>query len=78
MYMILYQRGGGCPFCNGAKPSRYNEEWVRANTPSPYRYIERCESMSTKKCKFHCDVCGIDFFQFPSRLINKHIYGCDC
>lgn len=31
-----------------------------------------------QKCVFHCDRCGKDFEQQPSRLIVQHIYGCGC
>lgn len=73
----IVTKGSGCPFCNGAKPSLYNEKWVRENTPQPYQYISGYVNMTTK-CKFHCNVCNSDFLQSPARLINEHIYGCNC
>ena len=70
-------KGSGCPFCNGSKPAKYNEEWVKNNTPLPFHYISGYNGMKTK-CVFHCDKCNQDFLQMPSRLINQHIYGCNC
>ena len=26
----------------------------------------------------YCDKCNADFYQSPKRLINEHIYGCNC
>lgn len=73
----IITRSSGCPYCNGNKPALYNETWVKFNTPAPYHYIEGYINM-TEKCKFHCDKCNIDFYQSPKRLINEHIYGCNC
>lgn len=67
----------GCPYCNGSKPALYNEQWVKDNTPMPYKYLSGYTKMS-EKCKFHCQVCDSEFMQSPSRLINEHIYGCNC
>lgn len=71
------QKGSGCPYCNGTKPALYNEKWVIEHTPAPYHYISGYTSMNNK-CLFHCDICGADFKQKPTRLINEHIYGCNC
>ena len=73
----ITSKGSGCPYCNGSKPALYNEEWVKAHTPLPYHYVTGYQGMK-KKCTFHCDKCGEDFQQLPSRLINQHIYGCGC
>lgn len=73
----VMSKGSGCPFCNGTKPALYNEQWVKDNTPLPYHYISGYTAMK-EKCIFYCDKCGIDFKQYPSRLINEHIYGCNC
>ena len=73
----IITKSSGCPFCNGTKPGLYNEQWVINNTPAPYHYISGYKNMK-EKCIFHCDKCGIDFKQLPSRLINQHIYGCNC
>ena len=70
-------KGSGCPYCNGNKAYLYKEPWVKENTPLPYHYINGYVNMSTK-CLFHCDKCNSDFFQSPKRLINQHIYGCNC
>ena len=70
-------KGSGCPYCNGSRPARYNEQWVKDNTPLPYHYVSGYKAMK-EKCLFHCDKCGQDFYQLPSRLINQHIYGCGC
>lgn len=67
----------GCPYCNGSKPALYNEQWVIVNTPEPYEYISGYTKMS-EKCKFYCHKCNSNFMQSPSRLINEHIYGCNC
>ena len=67
----------GCPYCNGNKNKLYNEQWVITNTPLPYHYVKGYKGMKTK-CTFHCNKCGIDFEQLPSRLINQGIYGCNC
>lgn len=73
----IMTKGSGCPYCNGAKPKLYNEDWVGKNTPEPYEYVSGYTNMRTK-CIFHCNKCNTDFLQFPSRLINEHIYGCNC
>lgn len=73
----IITKGSGCPFCNGTKPQKYNEQWVINNTPEPYQYLSGYEAMSTK-CLFHCKKCDSDFYQTPSRLINQHLYGCNC
>lgn len=71
------QKKSGCPFCNGGKPALYCEDWVKQNTPLPYHYISGYKTMGDK-CLFHCDKCGKDFYQSPTRIIIQHIYGCDC
>ena len=73
----IISKKSGCPYCNGAKPALYNEQWVIDNTPLPYHYVSGYKAMK-EKCLFHCDNCGIDFQQLPSRLINQHLYGCNC
>lgn len=74
----IITKNSGCPYCNGIKPALYNEQWVVENTPLPYHYTEGYDRMHGSKCKFHCDICNSDFYQYPSRLINEHIYGCQC
>ena len=73
----IITKNSGCPYCNGCKPALYNKDWVIANTPKDYQYIDGYKNMS-EKCLFHCNKCGTDFLQSPSRLINEHIYGCNC
>lgn len=73
----IMKKGSGCPYCNGNKPAKYNEKWVINNTPKPYTYIRDFKNM-TKKCVFYCDICKSEFLQSPKRLINEHIYGCNC
>lgn len=73
----IMTKGSGCPFCNGSRPSKYNEEWVKDNTPKPYVYISGYKAMK-EKCLFYCQKCQTEFEQLPSRLINQHIYGCNC
>lgn len=73
----IISKNSGCPFCNGSKPAKYNETWVKENTPEPYEYISGYQTMS-KKCLFHCKKCDIDFYQEPKKLINQHIFGCNC
>ena len=73
----IITKGSGCPYCNGARPALYNEQWVHNHTPLPYHYVKGYKSMK-EKCIFHCDKCGIDFEQSPSKLINQHLYGCNC
>lgn len=73
----IISKGSGCPYCNGTKPALYKESWVINNTPLPYHYISGYKGMK-EKCLFHCDNCNTDFEQLPSRLINQHIYGCNC
>lgn len=70
-------KGSGCPYCNGARPSLYNEEWVAKNIKPPYLYKKGYLKMS-EKCIFYCDVCKSEFQQTPARLINEKIYGCKC
>ena len=73
----IITKGSGCPYCNGIKLKYYNENGGRKITPKPYSYISGYVNMTTK-CIFHCDICNSDFIQSPARLINEHIYGCDC
>lgn len=73
----IISKGSGCPYCNGNRHAKYNEQWVIENTPLPYHYVNGYTAMK-QKCTFHCDICGQDFQQMPSRLINQHIYGCGC
>lgn len=73
----IITKGSGCPYCNGTKPALYNEQWVIDHTPLPYHYVTGYKSMK-EKCIFHCDKCNINFEQLPSRLINQHLYGCNC
>lgn len=73
----ITSKGSGCPYCNGNRHAKYNEQWVINNTPLPYHYVDGYTAMK-QKCTFHCDRCGQDFQQMPSRLINQHIYGCGC
>lgn len=73
----IMSKKSGCPYCNGSKPALYNEEWVINHTPLPYRYISGYQGMS-KKCKFYCVNCKIEFEQQPQKLINQHLYGCNC
>lgn len=35
----IQSKSSGCPYCNGSKPAKYNEQWVKNNTPLPYHYI---------------------------------------
>lgn len=56
----IISKKSGCPFCNGSKPSLYNEEWVKNNTPEPYEYRSGYANM-TEKCKFFCKKCNIEF-----------------
>lgn len=70
-------KGSGCPYCNGNQKAKYNEQWVINNTPLPYKYVSGFTNMTTK-CKFYCENCNTIFEQKPSRLINQHIYGCNC
>ena len=73
----IISKNSGCPYCNGSRPALYNEKWVKDHTPEPYYYVSGYTSMK-EKCIFHCNKCGIDFEQLPSRLINQHLYGCNC
>lgn len=73
----IISKSSGCPYCNGSKPAKYNEDWVKDNTPLPYHYISGYKGMKEKSL-FYCDNCETFFYQFPSRLINQHLYGCDC
>ena len=70
-------KGSGCPYCNGNKNAKYNEQWVKENTPLPYQYESGFKNMTTK-CLFYCNKCNTYFEQMPSRLINQKIYGCKC
>lgn len=73
----IITKSSGCPYCNGSKPALYNEQWVINHTPLPYHYITGYKGMK-EKCIFHCDKCNTNFEQLPSRLINQHLYGCNC
>ena len=73
----IMTKGSGCPFCNGTKPSLYNEQWVIDNTPKGYLYIDGYAKMS-EKCRFYCETCKSYFYQQPRRLITDKIYGCNC
>jgi len=73
----IISKRSGCPYCNGAKPALYNEKWVKDNTPEPYEYRSGYSKMK-EKCIFYCKKCNSEFEQSPSRLINEHIYGCNC
>ncbi len=73
----IISKSSGCPFCNGAKPAKYNEQWVKNNTPLPYHYVSDYNGMK-QKCLFYCDNCKTTFLQQPSRLIIQHIFGCNC
>lgn len=73
----IMTKGSGCPFCNGVKPSLYNEQWVIDNTPKGYLYIDGYAKMS-EKCRFYCETCKSYFYQQPRRLITDKIYGCNC
>lgn len=73
----IMSKGSGCPYCNGNQLAKYNEQWVVANTPYPYVYIQGFTKMSAK-CTFYCNNCNSYFQQTPSRLINEKIFGCNC
>ena len=73
----IMTKGSGCPYCNGNQKAKYTESWVIQNTPYPYKYIKGYNAMK-KKCIFYCEKCQTYFEQFPSRLINQKIYGCNC
>ena len=73
----IMTKSSGCPYCNGSKPLKYNEQWVIDNTPQGYKYISGYQGMS-KKCTFYCDKCKTNFQQTPRRLIIEKIYGCNC
>lgn len=73
----IVTKSSGCPYCNGSKPSLYNEQWVKDNTPYPYSYVSGYINMKSK-CNFYCDICHSEFMQLPARLINQHLYGCNC
>lgn len=73
----VVSKGSGCPYCNGNQLAKYNENWVKDNTPYPYIYIKNFKNMTTK-CTFYCTKCETYFEQKPSRLINEKIYGCKC
>ena len=34
----IISKGSGCPYCNGNRLAKYTEQWVKTNTPEPYRY----------------------------------------
>lgn len=70
-------KSSGCPYCNGNKHALYNEQWVIDNVPEKYEYISGYTKMS-EKCLFKCKECKTEFLQFPSRLINEKIFGCNC
>lgn len=73
----ITSKKSGCPYCNGNQKAKYNEQWVIDNTPYPYKYVSGFQNMTTK-CQFYCAECNSAFEQQPSRLINQHIYGCNC
>ena len=73
----IISKGSGCPYCNGNRLAKYTEQWVKTNTPAPYRYESGFKNMTTK-CIFYCSKCESYFEQTPSRLINQKIYGCNC
>lgn len=73
----IMTKSSGCPYCNGSKPALYNEDWVKQHTPEKYKYIKGYSKMS-EKCYFYCRECKKTFLQAPNRLINEHIFGCDC
>ena len=73
----IITKSSGCPYCNGSKPAKYDEQWVIDNTPKGYKYISGYKGMS-KKCIFYCETCKINFQQTPRRLITEKIYGCNC
>ena len=73
----IISKHSGCPYCNGNRSAKYNEQWVKDNTPAPYQYVSGYNGMK-QKCKFFCNICKKEFEQMPSRLINQHIYGCGC
>lgn len=73
----IISKGSGCPYCNGNRLAKYTEQWVKTNTPEPYRYESGFKNMTTK-CIFYCSQCESYFEQTPSRLINQKIYGCNC
>ena len=73
----IISKGSGCPYCNGNRLAKYTEQWVKTNTPAPYRYESGFKNMTTK-CIFYCSKCESYFEQIPSRLINQKIYGCNC
>ena len=70
-------KNSGCPYCNGNQKAKYTEQWVIKNTPTPYSYVSGFINMTTK-CNFYCEECKTTFEQMPSRLINQHLYGCNC
>jgi hypothetical protein len=73
----ITSKGSGCPFCNGNRSAKYTEQWVKDNTPFPYKYQSGFVKM-TAKCVFYCQRCNTYFEQMPTRLINQKIYGCKC
>ena len=56
----VVSKGSGCPYCNGSRPARYNENWVIEHTPEPYEYISGYTKMS-EKCIFYCHKCKTEF-----------------
>lgn len=73
----IISKSSGCPYCNGAQPAKYNEQWVKEHTLAPYAYVKGYAGMKTK-CWFYCSKCNTEFLQQPARLINQKIYGCNC
>lgn len=73
----IISKGSGCPYCNGNRNALYTEDWVKNNTPKSYKYIQGYQKM-TVPCEFYCENCKSNFFQQPQRLINQHIFGCNC
>lgn len=35
----IISKHSGCPYCNGNRSAKYNEQWVKDNTPAPYQYV---------------------------------------
>lgn len=70
-------KGSGCPYCNGSKPAKYSEEYVKQHTPEPFVYDSGYTNFSTK-CKFYCKQCRSYFEQTPRRIIIENIHSCKC
>lgn len=56
----IISKNSGCPYCNGSKPAKYNEQWVENNTPLPYHYVSGYTAMK-QPCLFYCDNCKTEF-----------------